>query len=128
MLHIALADADHAVRTYTRVVLADAGFRVSVASTASEALEILAGSRGGPVDVFVTDDVLRVGSGLDAYEEAVSSDWTRNTGLIICSSNDLAAAEAELRGLTVSAQVTRPCTPEVLIAAVEAAVSASASR
>ncbi len=123
MLHIAIADADDAVRTYMRVVLADAGFRVSVAATASEVRELLAGVRGGPVDCLITDDRLRVGSAFDAFEEAQKCGWADDLRLVVCSHDLLASAEAEMRSLPIAQVLQKPCAPEALIAA--ATMSAS---
>lgn len=118
MLHVAIADADDAVRTYTRLILADAGFRVSVAATASEVRELLAGVRGGPVDCLITDGRLRVGSAFDAIEEAQQCGFMRDLRLVLHSNDPLAGAEAEFRDIPVAQLLTKPCAPEDLVAAV----------
>lgn len=118
MLHVAIADADDAVRTYTRLVLAEAGFRVSVAATASEVRELLAGVRGGPVDCLIVDERLRVGSSFDAIEESLRCGFIDNVRLVLHSSDPLIGAEAALRELPVEQILLKPCSPENLVAAV----------
>ncbi len=120
MLHVAIADADDAVRTYSRLILGDAGFRVSVAATASEVRELLAGVRGGPVDCLIADERLRVGSSFEAIEESLLCGFIADLRLVLYTNDPLAGAEAELRELPVAQILTKPSAPEALIAAVGA--------
>lgn len=118
MVHIAIADADDAVRTYCRLILADAGFRVSVAATASEVRELLAGVRGGSVDCLVADERLRVGSSFEAIEEARLCGVINDVKLVLHSNDPLAGAEAELRDIPVAQILAKPSAAEDLVAAV----------
>ncbi len=127
MLHVAIADGDDAVRTYTRLVLADAGFRVSVAATASEVRELLAGARGGPVDCLIAEEWLRVGNTFDAVEESRRCGFINHLRLVLYSNDPLVHAEAELREIDVAWILPKPCAPEQLIAAIGESTIAAAS-
>ena len=96
-------------------VLREAGFSVSCASTAEQALALLRSFASGP-DVIVTDHVLPGASGSALVHQLRES--SPRVPVIVISG--MAEAEGEYQGLRVIF-LRKPCPPESLIHEVQAA-------
>jgi CheY-like chemotaxis protein len=107
--HVLLIDDNLTQLRIREAVLRKAGFSVSSASTAEQALEVLRSSADGP-DVIITDHVLPGASG-SAFVNQLRQISPRVPVIVI---SGMAEAENEYDDLNV-VFLRKPCPPDALI-------------
>ena len=122
MREVLLIDDNPAQLTIRELVLRDAGFSVSIATTVEGALAILRSpGLSGRLGVIVTDHVMPGASGADFVRELRRI----NTVLPVIVVTGMAEAEEEYVGLNVKF-LQKPCPPPQLIQSVRTALEKSA--
>ena len=117
-LTIALVEDDDLIRTSTAEILKDLGHAVIEAADAEAALHALAGCRA---DVLITDVTLPGLSGVELARRARER-W-RSLSIVFASGDPAAAASS---GIDDAIALSKPFTPDGLIAALEKATGAVA--
>jgi DNA-binding response OmpR family regulator len=119
---VLLIDDNPAQLTIRELVLRDAGFPVSIATTVEGALAILRSpGLSGRLGVIVTDHVMPGASGADFVRELRRI----NTVVPVIVVTGMAEAEEEYVGLNVKF-LQKPCPPPQLIESVRTALEKSA--
>ncbi len=122
MREVLLIDDNPAQLTIRELVLRDAGFPVSIATTVEGALAILRSpGLSGRLGVIVTDHVMPGASGADFVRELRRI----NTVVPVIVVTGMAEAEEEYVGLNVKF-LQKPCPPPELIQSVRTALERSA--
>ncbi|HZR30612.1 MAG TPA: response regulator [Terriglobales bacterium] len=122
MREVLLIDDNPAQLTIRELVLRDAGFPVSIATTVEGALAILRSpGLSGRLGVIVTDHVMPGASGADFVRELRRI----NTVVPVIVVTGMAEAEEEYVGLNVKF-LQKPCPPPELIQSVRTALEISA--
>ena len=122
MREVLLIDDNPAQLTIRELVLRDAGFPVSIATTVEGALAILRSpGLSGRLGVIVTDHVMPGASGADFVRELRRI----NTVVPVIVVTGMAEAEEEYVGLNVKF-LQKPCPPPQLIQSVRTALEKSA--
>ena len=122
MREVLLIDDNPAQLTIRELVLRDAGFPVSIATTVEGALAILRSpGLSGRLGVIVTDHVMPGASGADFVRELRRI----NTVLPVIVVTGMAEAEEEYVGLNVKF-LQKPCPPPELIQSVRTALEKGA--
>ena len=113
---VLVADDDPDFAASTEQLLSDAGYRVLVANTGSEAIER---ATSEPVDVLVLDLRLPVLHGLDVYLELKRRGRELPTVLVTAYRTEEADAIDVLRSMSVTGCLFKPFDPTELLNAVE---------
>ena len=122
MREVLLIDDNPAQLTIRELVLRDAGFSVSIATTVEGALAILRSpGLSGRLGVIVTDHIMPGASGADFVRELRRI----NTVVPVIVVTGMAEAEEEYVGLNVKF-LQKPCPPPELIESVRTALEKSA--
>ena len=122
MREVLLIDDNPAQLTIRELVLRDAGFPVSIATTVEGALAILRSpGLSGRLGVIVTDHIMPGASGADFVRELRRI----NTVVPVIVVTGMAEAEEEYVGLNVKF-LQKPCPPPQLIQSVRTALEKSA--
>ena len=122
MREVLLIDDNPAQLTIRELVLRDAGFPVSIATTVEGALAILRSpGLSGRLGVIVTDHIMPGASGADFVRELRRI----NTEVPVIVVTGMAEAEEEYVGLNVKF-LQKPCPPPELIQSVRTALEKSA--
>jgi PAS domain S-box-containing protein len=121
-----LIDDDPTVGTLLRPGLEEQGYRLSVATTGREGLDL---ARGGTFDLLIVDIMLPDISGFEVVETLASDEKTRDVPVIVLTAADLTAADRvrlakHARALGEKGDLTR----DALLAAIRRATSKTAAR
>ncbi len=117
-LRILLVDDEVSVRQYLTQVLAEAGYRLSVASSGSEALEM---AKATPPDILVTDWIMPEFDGLQLIRVLRQEPWGDNLYTLVLTA--ITDEEGLIEAFDAGADdyISKPIKPRVLLARLQAA-------